>query len=97
MFVIMVLGLMGEIRNQIGKVACGLHETGYLMSYDPDAHDGRGDMRVAVSKQKALRFESHQDAYTCYRQQSKKQPLREDGKPNRPLTAFTVEILPLED
>jgi hypothetical protein len=40
----------------------------------------------------ALRFENGGDAMRFWRQQSILQPLRDDGKPNRPLTAFTVEI-----
>lgn len=75
-----------DVQGMIGK---------WIESYDPDAHDGRGDLRVTANREKALRFSSPGDAMRFWKQQSKKQPLRTDGQPNRPLTAWTVGIEPL--
>ena len=63
----------------------------YLISCDVDAFDGRGDARFG-SLDEALRFEDHRAAFEYWRRQSTVRPLRADGRPNRPLTAFTVEI-----
>jgi len=41
----------------------------------------------------ALQFLSQTAAVEALRTQSKKHPLRSDGKPNRPMTSFTVEIV----
>lgn len=40
----------------------------------------------------ARRFDTFAEAVECWRQQSTVSPFRPDGLPNRPLTAFTVEI-----
>ena len=65
----------------------------YIMAFDPDGHGGRGDLRTTGDPGKAKRFDSPADAREFWRQRSSIQPLRADGKPNRPLTAFTVEVL----
>jgi hypothetical protein len=65
----------------------------YIKSFDPEAYDGRGDAEGTFDKREALTFTTGEDALNFWRQQSKTRPLREDGRPNRPLTAFTVEIV----
>jgi hypothetical protein len=42
--------------------------------------------------EKALQFEDGVAAAEAWKAVDSKQPVRGDGKPNRPLTAFTVEI-----
>ena len=66
----------------------------WLAEYDVDAHDGRGDAKFTNKKARALHFAGYQDAFEAWSKQSKVRPLRADGKPNRPLTAFTCEIEP---
>jgi hypothetical protein len=46
---------------------------------------------------KAKRFLSFAEAAEFWKTQSKTVPYRPDGKPNRPLTAFTVEIVVIPD
>lgn len=46
---------------------------------------------------KALRFFSLRDAMETYREVLKRAPKRYDGKPNRPMTAMTVEFIPVKD
>jgi hypothetical protein len=65
----------------------------YLKSYDPEAFDGRGDVVATPLKEYAMRFDSFSQAHAFWNQQSKTRPLRPDGKPNKPLTAFTIEII----
>jgi hypothetical protein len=67
-------------------------ETLYLKSYDVDANDGRGDAELTPNIHEALEFDDAVAAMQAWREQSTVQPLRLDGKPNRPLTAFTVQI-----
>jgi hypothetical protein len=44
----------------------------------------------------ALRFPTGAAALECWRRQSPTHPFRPDGEPNRPLTAFSVEIVPAD-
>jgi len=62
----------------------------YLLSYDPDAADGRGVATFTDDKSKAMKFKDFVEAWELWRKQSALRPTRPDGKPNRPLTAFTV-------
>lgn len=65
---------------------------GYLTAFDPDAFDGRGYVNASANMRRALRFKSFGDAFECWKMQSDAVPLRDDGEPNRPLTAYTVQI-----
>ena len=67
----------------------------WVRSVDIEAHDGRGDVTFTSYPECALRFDDTTAAIACWRAQSETRPLRDDGKPNRPLCAFTVEIKPL--
>ena len=60
----------------------------YLKSFDPDGHNGWGDTQLTDNIAEAFRFNSTAHAMEFWRQQSKTKPLRPDGKPNRPLTAY---------
>lgn len=64
----------------------------YVMDFDVDANEGRGGTRLTRLPHRAMKFKSLADALAAYKKQSKVQPYRDDGEPNRPLTAFTVEI-----
>lgn len=66
---------------------------GFLVrEYDPDEHEGIGRLAVTLVPEEALRFENAAEALREYRRISKVRPLRPDGLPNRPMTAYTVEI-----
>ena len=69
----------------------------YLAYYDPDARNGGGEMIWTTKLDDALGFTTAASAVEFYRQVSKAQPIRPDGEPNRPLTAFTVSILPRQE
>lgn len=64
----------------------------YLEWSDPDARGGRGDDRWTSDLAKAKRFPSFEAASACWQAQSTVKPMRPDGKPNRPMTAFSVTI-----
>jgi hypothetical protein len=66
----------------------------YLADYDVDANDGRGSVVITADRRRALRFASPATALKAWRMQSRVRPLRPDNRPNRPLTAYTVEIQP---
>jgi hypothetical protein len=65
----------------------------YVMSYEPAAFAGRGDVRTTPDKGRARRFTDAVAAAEYWRQSA---GIRPDGKPNRPLTAWTVEIIPAD-
>jgi hypothetical protein len=65
----------------------------YLKAYDPEAHDGQGLADWTGKLEDALKFETATEAWNLWRTVPKSRPVRPDGKPNRPLTAFTVEII----
>ena len=53
--------------------------------------DNCSTWKFCQNKKKAQSF-IFEEAFELYRKISVKQPLRADGKPNRPLTAFTVSF-----
>lgn len=70
----------------------------YLQDYDPDREgtDPEGNpMRCHLVTTRdvteARLFASLQDLMACWKRQAKERPVRADGQPNRPLTAFTIE------
>lgn len=67
----------------------------YLKVYDPLAHDGRGMAEFTDELQDALVFPDVEFAYKAWSYVPENRPLREDGQPNKPLTAFTMEFLPV--
>ena len=62
----------------------------FLKSFDPDKHNGRGDVEFTYVLSLARKFPSFEALWECWRTQSTKKPYRPDGKPNRPLTSFTI-------
>jgi hypothetical protein len=68
------------------------HSSRFVSIYDPDAAGGTGLIESTDDPAEALRFENKADAIMFSRQASTVRPTRLDGKPNRPLTAYTVII-----
>ena len=64
----------------------------YVRDMDFNAYNGIGHLQTTPQRAKALQFDSIVDAYAYYGRQSKVNPIRPDGKPNRPLTAYTISI-----
>jgi hypothetical protein len=91
-YVIRILGAEGPITEQHGEPA-GL----YLSALDVDAYDGLGYAAATRVLDNALRFPTYEAAFEAWRQQSRVRPLRPDGKPNRPATAFSVTFDRVDD
>lgn len=62
----------------------------YVEDCDVDAYDGVGIVMLTRDVKKARKFEDFESAMAFWKRQSKRRPLRPDGKPNRPLTAYNV-------
>ena len=84
---IIIHGLEGEV------IAPGSTDySGYLRAYDADAHDGLGSVQVTDDERKAMRFLSVGAAMALINSVPANRPIRDDGRPNRPLTAFSLVI-----
>jgi hypothetical protein len=68
----------------------------FLEWSDPDAKRGLGDEGWTDDPAKAKKFKSFTEAMECWQAQSRVRPYRDDGRPNRPLTAFSVVAERLE-
>jgi hypothetical protein len=66
----------------------------FVISLDADARKGRGTIKTTPDMAKAARFKSTEAAVAYWKTQSQTTPFRCDGRPNRPLTAYTVSVLP---
>lgn len=66
----------------------------WLKDADIEAHDGRGSVCFTSDRDRAKRFNSPGEAAAFWQMQSTTKPLRDDGQPNRPLTAFTMLTQP---
>jgi hypothetical protein len=83
-----VLGRPGEMLVERRERAVPT----WLRSYDPDYAGGIGFCDFTTDPAEAMRFPGYQEAVEEYRRESAVMPLRDDGKPNRPLTAYSVSI-----
>ena len=61
-----------------------------LVECDVDAPVGTGAVVFSNSPTRAMKFEDVVDAIKYIQRQSTVKPLRVDGKPNKPLTAWTI-------
>lgn len=69
-----------------------LLEPEWVKAYDPDGMYGYGLVELTKQRDEARRFDDAAEALRCWKQTSTVRPTRDDGKPNRPLTAFTIEL-----
>ena len=67
----------------------------WLKSYDPEYARGQGDAVWTADPAQAMTFGSMVEAMACWQQVPKSRPVRADGRPNRPLTGWNVEIEPV--
>jgi hypothetical protein len=67
----------------------------YIQRYDVGASDGRDSVLTTLDINQAAHFADAAEALEFWRTQSRTVPFRDDGEPNRPLTAFTVEMVPV--
>lgn len=64
----------------------------YVKSFDVEAGGGRGLLVATPEAAEALRFDTLADAGEFWRRVPVCHPIRLDGEPNRPMTAFHVQI-----
>lgn len=64
----------------------------YLQSCDFEACNGRGHVTFTPDPNLAMKFPDKAAALQYRNTQSKTVPLRPDGRPNRPLTAYSLII-----
>jgi hypothetical protein len=67
----------------------------YLVDSDVDARGGRGTESWSSDPACAMVFLDAVEAWAFWRRQSTVTPLRDDGRPNRPLTMHSIEIEPI--
>jgi len=73
------------------KFVDGPHAGRYLRSFDPDFEDGLGAVTVTNEVELAQRFDGIIEAMNEWKRPSTVHPIRlSDGKPNRPMTAWSV-------
>jgi hypothetical protein len=65
----------------------------FLRTYDPEAAGGRGAATFTSDVDEAMAFDTLEAAVQCWQTVPESRPLREDGRPNRPLTAMTMEFV----
>jgi hypothetical protein len=66
---------------------------GWLAAYDLTANDGHGDFMTVPDVGMAMLFDSPNAVFAAYNGIPTNHPIRiDDGQPNRPMTAFTVQI-----
>lgn len=68
----------------------------YVSFFDPDLAEGRGLLRTTPDPETAIHFPDRGSALACWQRQSAVAPYRSDLKPNRPLTCYTIEMVPFE-
>lgn len=64
----------------------------WLKSYDPDGKLGMGEMVFTENRSDAKEYPTSREAIEEWKRISTTHPIRLDGKPNRPLTQFTIEV-----
>lgn len=71
----------------------------YIAGYDNSTEDelGIGTVDCTSDRAKAKRFDEYLSAFHFWKQESRTVPTRPDGKPNRPLTSFTVSFEHVQD
>jgi hypothetical protein len=84
----------GRVRIQLRSRADGstndLPVGCYLAGYDADGNDGWGEAIWTDNPAEAIVFATATEAHACWKEQSRRRPLRPDGQANRPLTAFSI-------
>jgi hypothetical protein len=88
---------MSYVMKIFGTAFEELPEPEYLKSYDPDAYLGAGKIVTTKDRASALKFADAWSVMEEWKKQSTVVPLRMDGKPNRPLSAFTISPEPVEE
>jgi hypothetical protein len=93
-YVIRIARVTGRPTTVAATTSALLAVGKYVVAYDPQAHDEEhlgGVLELTTELNKAHVFKSAVEAWSCYQQGSGR--TRPDGAPDRPLTAFGIEII----
>lgn len=74
----------------------GLICDAWVQDCDVDVRSGYGHIQITVNPAAAKRFPDVEAALEFWGRPSTVRPQRDDGKPNRPLTAYTVELVTVQ-
>lgn len=81
---------MGCIMRLIDDYGCPV---GYLQDFDFEAHEGVGEIALTKERSEAMEFPDLLAALTYRARSPICKPLRDDGQPNRPMTATNWEFI----
>lgn len=82
-----VIKIMGYADDQPSP-----YDGRYVKDYDPDGFGGQGLIDTTENPREALQFPNPTRACDLYQSRSTVRPYRQDGGPNRPMSAFHIEI-----
>ena len=91
-----VLGMAGIYYNAAEMEAVGFDDPSYIQSYDLNYMGGRGQAMLTSDVTKAATWDTEIDVFKAWRTTSTLMPVRDDGRPNRPLTAYTISAEAVE-
>lgn len=77
-----------------GKVISG---PCFLKEYDADVDGYNGAIEFTDSIEDAMKFADFAAVMACWKRVSNTVPVRPDGKPNRPLSAFSISPVDVAD
>lgn len=84
---------MAYVLLCLGDALGGMTDEGkYLKDFDVDAHQGLGSIHFGTLEE-AMRFDNRYAATKTVQTVSKVRPKRDDGKPNRLLSAWHWEVV----
>ena len=96
MYVILLHPLPPVLDSSLTQDDYTQHSFSYVVDYDPDSNGGAGLIVSSPDLESAKRYPSLQKAVEHYTSVSSTHPTRADGKPNRPLTMYSAEVLKYE-
>jgi hypothetical protein len=68
----------------------------YVQEYTADGFEGCGYLKVTADIREAKQYPGIKDVLEEWKRVSTTHPVRLDGKPNRPLSAFTISTVTVE-
>jgi len=80
---------------QCEMIGLPLGSIGYISAYDVNARGGIGEAEVTLDIEEAILWDTAREVLQAWRTQSTVRPIRGDGQPNRPLSAYTITVLPV--
>jgi hypothetical protein len=89
MYIIRIIELASK---QKGELTLRERFGEYIFFEDVDYATDIGEVKLTPFLQEAMKFKTPVEALNKYREVNPNRPTREDGKANRPITAFTIEV-----